>query len=276
VYLYEHPNYQGRCLKFNDDAPDLRSLNFDDAASSIRIVGDWAATLYADLNGTGTAASFTRDDPNVADDPIGDNRATSIRVRRDSAASAVNTCDGAEGVYLYEHPNYQGRCIKLTADLLDMRVLSFDDTASSLRIVGAWTVTLYRDLSGTGVSNSFTRDDPNLAGDPIGDNQATSVRVQRGNLPGANICDGGDGVYLYEHSNYQGRCIKLIADAPDLRSLNFDDSTSSIGIVGNWSATLYRDLNGTGIASTFTRSDPNIVDFPIGDNQATSVRLRRG
>jgi hypothetical protein len=275
VYLYEHPNYQGRCVKFNDEAPDLRALDFDDAASSIRILGNWTATLYRDLNGAGTASTFMRDDPNVADDAIGDNQATSLRIQRESAASPANVCDGAEGVYLYEHPAYQGRCIKLSADLLDLRVLSFDDIVSSLRVVGNWTATLYRDLSGTGGSSSFTADDSNLADDSIGDNLATSVLVQRGDLPAANICDGGEGVYLYEGPNYQGRCVKLTADAPDLRGLSFDDITSSVGIVGEWSATLYRDLSGAGIASEFSSSDPNIADKPIGDNQATSVRVLR-
>jgi hypothetical protein len=275
VYLYEHPNYEGRCVKFTEDEPDLRSLDFDDTASSIRFLGNWAATLYRDLSSTGAASTFTRDDPNLAGDTIGDNQATSISVRAEGAASTVNTCDGREGVYLFEHPAYQGRCIKLTADILDLRVLDFDDIASSIRVVGDWTVTLYRDLDGTGAASAFMRDDTNLNDDPIGDNQATSVLVQRGSLSGVNVCDGAEGVYLYEHPDYQGRCVKLTGDAPDLRGLNFDDLTSSVAVVGNWTVTLYRDLNGTGASSTFTSSDPNVIDNPIGDNQATSARVRR-
>ncbi|MFL5805567.1 MAG: beta/gamma crystallin-related protein, partial [Roseiflexaceae bacterium] len=175
----------------------------------------------------------------------------------------------------YEHPNYQGRCVKFTGDAPDLRTVGFDDTASSLRILGSWTATLYRDLSGTGVSSTFTADDANLADDAVGDNQATSVSVRRTNVPSANACDGGEGVYLYEHPNYQGRCIKLTSDAGDLRSYNFDDIVSSVRVVGNWTATLYRDLYGTGISSTFTQNDPNVADDAIGDNQATSASVRR-
>ena len=82
-------------------------------------------------------------------------------------------------------------------------------------------------------------------------------------------------MYLYEHPNYQGHCVKFTAAAPDLRVFGFDDSALSIGFVGSWTATLYRDLSGTGTASTFTRGDPNLADDPIGDNQATSLRVQR-
>jgi hypothetical protein len=275
VYLYEHPNYQGRCVKFTSSAPDLRTLNFDDTASSIRILGSWTATLYRDLSSTGIASTYTRDDSNLADDPIGDNQVTSIGVQRGGGLPAGNQCDGGEGVYLYEHPNYQGRCVKFTSDAPDLRTLNFDDIASSVRIVGSWTATLYRDLSGTGIASTFTNNDPNTIDDAVGDNQVTSVRVQRGGLPAANRCDGGEGVYLYEHPNYQGRCVKFTSDAPDLRTLSFDDIASSVRIVGSWTAILYRDLSGTGVSSSFTADDSNIIDNAIGDNQVTSVQVRR-
>src|SRR5262249_15630782 len=158
-----------------------------------------------------------------------------------NVASGID-CDGGEGAYLYEHPNYQGRCVKFTADAPDLRTIGFDDTASSLRILGNWTVTLYRDLNGTGIASAIARDDTNLADDAIGDNQVTSVRVQRGSASSGNSCDGGEGVYLYEHPNYQGRCLKLTGDAGDLRVYGFDDIVSSVHLVGNWTVTLYRDL----------------------------------
>jgi hypothetical protein len=81
-------------------------------------------------------------------------------------------------VYLYEHPNYQGRCVKLTSDVGDLRTLGFDDIVSSVQIVGSWTAVLFRDLYGTGISTTYTQSSPNIAGDPIGDNQATSVSVR--------------------------------------------------------------------------------------------------
>ncbi|HEX9370162.1 MAG TPA: beta/gamma crystallin-related protein [Roseiflexaceae bacterium] len=274
VYLYDQTNYRGRCARVTDSYTDLGALSFDDVVSSIRLVGNYVAALYVDRDYGGASSFFDGDDADLADNRVGDNRASSIGVSRGGGTPQANRCDGGEGVYLYEHPNYQGRCAKFTADAPDLRTLNFDDIASSIRIQGNWTVTLYRDLSGTGVASTFTQDNSNLAGTPVGDNQVTSVRVQRGG-PSGNACDGGEGVYLYEHPNYQGRCVKFTADAPDLRVYGFDDIASSVRVVGSWRATLYRDLSGTGVSSTFTQDDSNLANDSVGDNQVTSVRARR-
>jgi hypothetical protein len=274
VYLYEDKNFAGRCLKLTDDISDLSELAFSNITSSIEIHGDWTATLYVDQNYSGSSSTFTSNDSDLSNNSVGENRASAVRVQKGNVPSG-NACDGGEGVYLYEHPNYQGRCVKFTGDWGDLRTVSFDDTASSLRILGSWTAVLFRDLNGTGISSTYSQDDPNLADDGIGDNQATSIGVRRGTTPSGNACDGGEGVYLYEHPNYQGRCVKLAGDAGDLRTLNFDDIVSSVRIVGPWTATLYRDLYGTGIPTTYTQSSPNVAGDPIGDNQATSAIVRR-
>jgi GNAT superfamily N-acetyltransferase len=276
VYFYEHDDYQGRCIRFTGDVPDLRPFGFDDLISSVRFVGYWSATLYRDLNFTGVSSTFTQDDIDLIGDAVGNDQTTSIRVQRRDVLPPGNICDGGEGVYLYEHTQYRGRCLKLTADAPDLRVFAFDDLISSVRFVGSWTATLYRDLSGTGISSTFIRDDSDLRDDGVGNDQVTSVRVQRGGAPPVgNACDGSEGVYLYEHPFYQGRCIRLTSDASDLRVLAFDDTTSSVRFVGSWTATLYRDLSGTGISSTFTQDAPFLHDVAIGDNQVTSVRVQR-
>jgi opacity protein-like surface antigen len=43
-----------------------------------------------------------------------------------------------------------------------------------------------------------------------------------------NACDGGEGVYLYEHDDYQGRCVRFTSDVPDLSDYAFNNITSSI------------------------------------------------
>jgi hypothetical protein len=206
---------------------------------------------------------------------VGENRTASLRVQRGAAVASVGDCDGGAGVYLYEHPQFGGRCLKFTASVGDLRTVGFDDTASSVRVVGGGSTTLFRDLSGTGISSSYTADDPNLGDEAIGDNQVTSVAVQlTANVPVANQCDSGAGVYLYEHPQFGGRCLKFTADAPDLRVLGFDDIASSVRVVGRFTATLARGLSGTGVTSTFTGDDANLADDAVGDNQITSVAVR--
>jgi hypothetical protein len=274
VYLYDGKNYTGRCAKFTADDADLSDEAFNNLASSIRIIGEWTATLFVDQGYGGTSSIFTGDDPDLTDNSIRENRTSSIRVSQGDVPRE-NQCDGRDGVYLYDGKNFTGRCIKLTEDVSDLSELAFNNITSSIEIRGDWGATLYVDQNYSGSSSTFTGDDADLANNSIRDNSASSVRVAEGGAPTANNCDGGEGVYLYEHPNYQGRCVKLTGDAGDLRTLSFDDIVSSVRIVGRWTATLHRDLYGTGISTTYTQSSPNVAGDPLGDNQATSAIVRR-
>jgi hypothetical protein len=275
IYLYEDLDFRGNCLRFTRDERDLSSYAFADTASSLRIRGAFTATLYADTNFGGVSSTFTADDRDLSDNAVGENHAASLRVQRGAAVAGVGDCDGGLGAYLYEHPQFAGRCVKFTANVGDLRPLGFDDAASSVRVVGGGSVVLFRDLNGTGISTIYTQDDANIGDDSIGDNQVTSIAVQLGTgSPVASQCDGGAGVYLYEHPQFAGRCVRVAADALDLRVLGFDDIASSVRVVGSFTATLARDLGGTGVTSTFSGDDANLADDAVGDNQVTSVVVR--
>jgi hypothetical protein len=273
VYLYDGKNYGGRCIKLTADDTDLSDEAFNNITSSIRIVGDWTATLFVDQGYGGSSSTFTRDDPDLSDNSVRDDRASSVRIYQGNVPSE-NQCNGDDGVYLYDGQDYTGRCIRLTSDDDDLSDEAFNNIASSIKIVGNWTATLYIDQNYSGSSSTFTSDDSDLGNNSVGDNRASSVRVVEGSAAG-NSCDGGEGAYLYEHPNYQGRCVKFTGDVGDLRTLGFDDIVSSVRIVGSWTAVLFRDLYGTGISTTYTQSSPNVAGDPIGDNQATSVGVRR-
>src|SRR3712207_386989 len=79
------------------------------------------------------------------------------------AFQATGSCDGGDGVYLYESPNYQGRCIKITGDVPDLSAVNFNDTASSMRIVGDWITSLFENRDYGGASSFFTDSDSNLS-----------------------------------------------------------------------------------------------------------------
>src|SRR5215510_9891240 len=136
-------------------------------------------------------------------------------------------CTG-DGVYLYDGKNYTGRCAKFTRDDTDLSDEAFSNIASSIRIVGDWTATLFVDQNYGGSSSTFTRDDPDLTDNSIRENRASSIRVAQGDVPRANQCDGRDGVYLYEGKNFTGRCLRLTEDISDLSELAFSNITSSI------------------------------------------------
>ncbi|MBU4352978.1 MAG: hypothetical protein KJ939_07925 [Nanoarchaeota archaeon] len=96
------------------------------------------------------------------------------------ALAAGSNCDGSEGVYLYENINYQGRCSKFTGDSSRPEGWSVgNDAASSIRIVGYWTATVYEHADFLGTSSTSLADDPNLSDNAIGNYRVSSIRVQR-------------------------------------------------------------------------------------------------
>lgn len=274
IYLYEFRDYNGRCLRFNGDVPDLRFYNFDDAAASLWVVGDWRVTLYRDLNYTGINSSFGTADPNLSDDRIGANQVTSLRAEPVPTLPGFE-CDGAAGIYLYQDPAYSGRCLKFTASAPDLAEYAFTDQASAVRVVGAYNAILYQLPDYNGSATVVPGDDPNLGNDAVGDNQVSSLEVRRMEGPPGFVCDGGAGVYLYTEENYLGTCRKIVVDRPDLRELDFDNAVASLWMVGGYDAILYSDPSYQGVATAFSLSDPTLADDAVGVNQVTSIQVQR-
>jgi hypothetical protein len=94
---------------------------------------------------------------------------------------------GANGVVLYEHPNYQGRCVTFTGDDNDFNNDNFNDMASSIRFVGSyasgWEAVVYEHTYYGGVSSTFRGDDPDFGNDTIGHDRASSIRIQQSTCP---------------------------------------------------------------------------------------------
>jgi hypothetical protein len=107
-------------------------------------------------------------------------------------------CDGGEGVYVYQHVDYQGGCYKLTGDSGHAYYWSTvgNDAASSLRIVGGWSVVLYTEGWYSGGSVALTTSQPNpwaWGGSWSWNDTISSARVYRdadhdGHADGADNC----------------------------------------------------------------------------------------
>lgn len=278
VVLYEHSDFQGQCTRFTGDDNYVGDNPIgNDAASSIRVIGNFEAILYEHGDYGGTSSTFTGDDPDLSNDPIGNDRASSIRVRRRDAGGSSN-CDGGEGVYLYEHSNHAGRCSKFAGDAPNPRNWYIgNDSASSIRIVGSYEAIVYEHDDYNGASSAFSDDDPEFGNDTIGHDRASSIRVRRRDADGSSNCDGEEGVYLYEHGDYGGRCSKFTADAPNPRDWYIgNDTASSIRLVGDYEAAVYEHDDYNGVSSTFTGDDSDFGGSSIGHDRASSIRVRRG
>lgn len=90
---------------------------------------------------------------------------------------------------------------------------------------------------------------------------------------------GSNGVVLYEHPNYQGRCLTLTGDDPDLNDNTFGDIASSIEFRGSyasgWEAVLYEHTYYGGASSTFQASDSDLGNNTIGHDRTSSVKIQR-
>jgi hypothetical protein len=196
VYLYEHPNYGGRCRKFTGNYSDLKDTGFNDVASSVRLVGSYGGGVYkvtlcehADYGGT--CSAFTSDDSDLGNDAIGHDRTSSVKIE-------VNSNCSGDGVYLYEHPSYSGRCWKWTGGDSNFENEHFNDIASSIRFVGSYgggkyVATLYEHANYGGAWTAFGADDGDFGNDEIGHDRASAIWIR--SVPQCS----GDGVYLYEH-----------------------------------------------------------------------------
>lgn len=117
--------------------------DFNNSISSVKIIGNYELEVY-DFDGLHGAFNFYRfDDRDFSDDPLGNDRATTYRVR-------ALTQDDMEGVYLFEHAGFSGVWQKFTpgstrelADNKQGTGLMWNDAVSSVRIVGPYKATLF-------------------------------------------------------------------------------------------------------------------------------------
>ena len=66
VVLYEHDNFGGRAVALQQPTLDLRTVNFNDQASSFKVRLGWQVTFYEDIDGKGEWFTF-----NCPSKPIG-------------------------------------------------------------------------------------------------------------------------------------------------------------------------------------------------------------
>lgn len=151
--LHDLPNFGGRSLTLDGDAPDLRWVQFNDLASSYSFSGGrWEVCLEPNYRGTCHVV-----DADVADmTPWSfDNRITSVRAlhRPDR--------DRRRGITLYSGRNYTGQAVHIRDIEFDLRDIRFDNQANSIEVhSGTWTLCEDRNFSDRCVE--FTRDSNDL------------------------------------------------------------------------------------------------------------------
>jgi hypothetical protein len=175
-----------------------------------------------------------------------------------------------DGITLYELPDFRGRCIHVTSDVMYLGNTAFgNDVASSLRIVGNWGVTLFKDADWNGTWQNFTGNFNDLNNTQVGDNEAASVRVWRPGDPCATLPPG---VTLYRGRDFTGisqtfsHNVMFLGNEPVGH-----DHIQSIIVCGRWTVTLFQDPDWNGTWENFTGLDSNLLDNQVND--ASSLRM---
>ncbi len=190
------------------------------------------------------------------------------------SGSSTNCPYSADQIALYENSNYGGSCKTFSiGDYANPSAMGFaNDSASSIRVGSNVKATLCRDDNYAGGCEDFTGDDSDLNGNSIGDNQVSSLRVQ---ARSSGSCEpNADQVGLFVDTNYGGQCVvKGIGDYANPSAIGLpNDAISSVKIGSNVIATLCKNDNFNDCMN-FDRTDANIGDDPIGDNQVSSVKV---
>jgi hypothetical protein len=154
IALYLDTNFGGQCVvKGIGDYASPGAIGLtNDAISSVRVGANVKAILCMHDNFDGTCDEFQGDDPNLGDNPIGDNQVSSARV------------DSRYPVTLYGDPNYAGNwCALLVAGWSNV-CPGFDNLASAIRIQPGWSARVWQNAEQGGASRCFTANVSNFSG----------------------------------------------------------------------------------------------------------------
>lgn len=194
----------------------------DDERRRDRDDGPKGVTLFEDENFRGRQEFFKQDDPRLADNPIGNDRVSSVKVDRGCR------------VTLYRDERYKGASEAIDDDLRSLGETRVgNDSASSLEVRCAGPggntdgdygfgegVTLYDNADFRGRSQSFTRDVRDLRGTEIGNDRASSLRLARG-------CEA----VLYTGANFRGESMSVDYDVENLGETRIgNDQVSSLEV----------------------------------------------
>jgi hypothetical protein len=198
-------------------------------------------------------------------------------------------------VCVYKDIQYQGveQCFNPGDEIATLQ--SFNGRASSIRIYGRATVTVFDDTNFRGHTIAFTSSVPDLGQVRLDtkswSDRIQSLRVTAGASPAFGRSQGAppppppsqisEGICVYERPNYEGRsqCWGAGEELSDLaRTGNWNDRISSIRVFGRATAMAYRDTGFGGVSFVVDRDIADLAEIPgrgfrSWDHQISSLRI---
>jgi hypothetical protein len=183
---------------------------------------------------------------------------------------------------VFREQDFRGDRRQLDGPVRDFNAIGLNDRVSSIHIdSGTWE--FCEDANFQGRCFTLSRDERNLAGSSMDDRISSARPVanrddRRGDNRGGGVSDRGPGndrgdtVVLYADVDYGGPS-RESGENRDFRSLNFNDTVSSIRIrSGTWE--FCQDADFRGRCMTFNRDVPSLVPFGFNDAISSMRRVR--
>jgi hypothetical protein len=172
VYIFKH-HLSGPWIKMESDVSNFKYTRVgNDKASSIRIVGPYECTVYEHSNYGGKKHAYRFTDADMSNEYVGNDRVSS------ATAQKRLTDDEYNGVYIFDWPYCSGNWDKLTTSIPTMNNTSVgDNTIGSVRVIGSYDYTIWKDPYFSGANYSSSSDLDNANNTPVGDDQTSSVTI---------------------------------------------------------------------------------------------------
>lgn len=268
VTFYEHDNFGGRESTFCGsyiEIPDFNRTNVgNDTVNSILISGPYHVECYRDYNYTGLGHPIRFSDVSLNDE-VGRDKLSSAKIKR-------LTKNEYEGVYIYRHDWYNGQWVQITSDISNFKdTWVGNDGASSIRVVGPYECTVFENTNFWGTSHTYRFDDYSMRDDPIGNDRVSSATAAK-----RLSDDERNGVYLFQHSDYTGKWMKITNSISNLLGTWIgDNDADSVKVIGPYKYTLYADPNYTGNKYSSDQDLSTTASTPIGINKLSSVKVEK-
>jgi hypothetical protein len=215
-----------------------------------------------------------------------------------AAASLAASDARAQGVTVFRDRYLNGPSQTFWDDVPDLRYSQIGARrASSIAVPPGCTAVLYDRPYFQGRSTVFRDNDNDLSNTPVGEDSAQSLRVNcRGDYPhwrpqphepeyrppheGGNWGDGHwnsgrRGAVLYRDRDGRGPSAFFDRDVPDLDRTRFGSRmASSVDVTPGCFLTLYEYPNFRGRSTEFRERDNNLRNTGVGEDTASSLRIR--
>ena len=146
IILYQDDDYRGPQVAIDGDVDRVSPMNFNDRASSVRVVsGIWELCEHDGFGGR--CVTVSRDEPSLRRLNFNDTLSSvrSLTGRREAGGGQ----DRFTGIMLYEHVDYGGSSYGLGGTQRSLNAFGWNDRVSSIRVrFGVWEICQHDDFGG--------------------------------------------------------------------------------------------------------------------------------